>query len=221
MYMMAPRQLGWVVGLPALLLAGTARAAEQQPLAEETVAAPAPLPAPVTPPVLLGLLADAGVPDGANAALALRPASWLRVHAGGGTNTVSAGYRAGLTVLLPAPVAPSFSFEVGHFRDGDANGLVRRFAGTSHWPSALFEQLGYTYFNGQLGLELGSGPVQVYLHGGLSYLRTSIHNAKLVVDQASTASGGSTTVALRSDPIVRVVAPSIKLGLVVYLGSPR
>jgi hypothetical protein len=173
------------------------------------------------PPVVLGVLADAGVPDGANAALALRPARWLRLHLGGGHNTVSAGYRGGFTVL-PLGAGPSFSVDVGHYRDGDANSLVRGFVGTNRWLTPLFERVGYTYVNSQLGLELGRGSFQFFVHGGISYLRATIHNAQNALEgrgTTATATTSNTTVRITRDPVVHAWIPSVKLGLVVYFGG--
>lgn len=202
-------------GLVVLLLCRTG-------LADEVSVQAAAPPAHPKPPVVLGLMADAGVPDGANAALVLSPTEWLRFHMGGGTNTVSAGYRGGLT-LVPFGVGPSFSMELGHYRDGDANGLVRRFAGTNHWLTPLFERIGYTYVNWQLGLELGHGPVQFFVHGGLSYVHAVIHNANAALQKGTAGEmiDASTTVTVTQDPVVRVLAPSLKLGMVVYLGGER
>src|SRR5437868_1167806 len=68
----------------------------------------------VTPkrPPLLGVMVDAGVPDGANASLVFRPLSWLRAHGGGGTNMIGMGVRVGAT-LLPFGSGPSATFEAG------------------------------------------------------------------------------------------------------------
>ncbi|HXU83557.1 MAG TPA: hypothetical protein VN914_19325 [Polyangia bacterium] len=173
------------------------------------------------PPVVLGVLADAGVPDGANGALALRPTPWLRLHLGGGHNTVSAGYRGGFTVL-PLGAGPSFSMDVGHYRDGDANSLVRGFVGTNRWLAPLFQRVGYTYVNTQLGLELGRGSFQFFVHGGVSYLRAVIHNAQSALEGRGgtvNATTTNTTVRIGQDPIVRAWIPSVKLGLVVYFGG--
>jgi hypothetical protein len=185
--------------------------------AEADVARRAPPAAPPPTRPAIGLLVDAGVPDGANAALVLRPARWLRLHGGGGTNTVSAGFRAGAT-LLPLGAGPSLSLELGRYRDGDVNGLVRSFVGSERWLTPLFQQVGYTYGNAQLGLDLGRGPVAFYIHGGLSYLRAELHNANaaLAARNAGVDENG-TRVTLGSDPVVRVVTPSVKLGLVFYL----
>jgi hypothetical protein len=113
-----------------------------------------------------GVMADAGVPDGANASLVFRPLAWLRAHGGGGANTISKGVRAGVT-LLPFGAGPSATLEAGHYFDGDANGLAQRFAGST-FSSPLLERVGYDYANAHLGLDFGTRRVVFYLHGGMS-----------------------------------------------------
>jgi hypothetical protein len=211
---MAVQRARWLVGLVSLFASPMVFAAEATAQRDGADGKPQ------GPPVVLGVMADAGVPDGINGALALRPARWLRLHLGGGHNTVSAGYRGGFTVL-PLGAGPSFGVDVGHYRDGDANGLVRGFVGTNRWLTPLFERIGYTYVNTQLGLELGRGSFQFFVHGGVSYLRAVIHNAQSALDgngNASTATT-NTTVRITRDPIVRAWIPSVKLGMVVYFGG--
>jgi hypothetical protein len=212
---MAVQRWGWLAGLAWMFVSPLA-------FAEQTVARRDGAEGKSQgPPVVLGLLADAGIPDGANGALALRPARWVRLHLGGGHNTVSAGYRGGFTVL-PLGAGPSFSLDVGHYRDGDANSLVRAFVGTNRWLTPLFERVGYTYVNTQLGLELGRGSFQFFVHGGVSFLRVTIHNAQGALegrDGTVAATTGSTTVRITQDPIVRAWIPSVKLGMVVYFGG--
>jgi hypothetical protein len=212
---MAVQRLSWLAALAALSIGTAAHAAE------ETAARRAAPPLPrEKPPVVVGLMFDAGVPDGANGAIVLA-AQRLRVHLGGGTNTVSAGLRGGFTVV-PFGAGPSLSMEVGHYRDGNANGIVRTFAGTDGWLTPIFQQLGYTYGNLQLGLELGRGPVQFFVHAGMSYLKATIHNANAALGGRADPDGtrdDGTTVTIRQDPTVRVISPSAKLGMVVYLGD--
>ncbi len=207
---MVVRRLGWVAGIASVLYAGAVEAAVGDPARGS--------PDREGPPAVLGLMLDAGVPDGATAAMALGPTPWLRVHAGGGTNTVSAGVRGGLTLMIPGVVSPSLNVDVGYYRDGRATALVRSFAGGDGALKPLFERLGYTYVNLQLGLELGRGPVQFFVHGGLSHLTATLHNATEAL-AASGARDPSTTVVVREDPLVRVWAPSVKLGLLVMLGQ--
>jgi hypothetical protein len=174
----------------------------------------------LTPKALprFGVMADAGLPDGANASLVFRPSSWLRAHAGGGSNMISKGVRAGVT-LLPFGSGPSATLEAGHYFDGDANGLARKFAGSS-FQSALLERVGYDYANAHLGLDFGSRRATFYIHGGMSYVRARIHNVDSVLAAEAVANGadsGTTEVSVKQDPIVRAWFPSVKLGLIVYL----
>lgn len=174
------------------------------------VETPKPLP-------LVGVMVDAGLPDGANASLVVRPLSWLRVHGGGGTNMIGKGVRAGAT-LLPFGGGPSATIEVGHYFDGDANGVARRFVGST-FSSPLLERIGYDYANAHLGLDFGSRRATFYIHGGMSYVRADVHNFDSVVSSTASMNGGngSTEISINKDPTVRAWFPSAKLGLIVYL----
>lgn len=167
---------------------------------------------------MFGVMADAGLPDGANGSLVFRPLSWLRAHGGGGYNMISKGVRAGVS-LIPFGSGPSATLEAGHYFEGDANGLARRFAGAS-FQSALLERVGYDYANAHLGLDFGSRRVTFFIHGGMSYVRANIHNVDSVIAAEAAANGadsGTTEVSVKQDPIVRAWFPSVKLGLIVYL----
>lgn len=197
-----------VLGLGLALLGGTAHGAEPTTISRVPAAAPAPtLPA-------VGVMADVGLPDGAGASLVYRPMKWLRVTGGGTYNMISSGLRAGAS-LLPFGWGPSLTVEGGHYFDGDANGLVRKFAGSSYQSNAVLERVGYDYANAHLGLDLGYRRVTFFIHGGMSFIRASVHN----IDQAiqSDPSSSGTTVAIKQDPIIRAFTPSAKLGLIVYL----
>jgi hypothetical protein len=166
----------------------------------------------------LGVMADAGLPDGANGSLVYRPFSWLRAHAGGGTNLIGKGFRGGLT-LLPFGSGPSASLEAGHYFDGDANGMARRFAGPTFGSPAL-ERVGYDYANFHLGLDFGSRRATFFIHGGMSYVRAEVHNLDAAVASSggmSELGNGSTEISFTKDPIVRAWLPSVKLGLIVYI----
>jgi hypothetical protein len=210
---MAVQRSGWLVALASVLLGPMAFAADAD------VARAGQDRTPERPPVLLGVMADAGVPDGANVALALRPARWLRVHAGAGHNTVSNGYRGGMA-FLPLGEGPSFSLEAGHYRDGDANGFVRRLVGSNGALTPIFHRIGYNYANAQLGLDLGKRSFQFYVHGGVSYLRGVLHDVQAALDTAGvTDPKATTTVRIVQDPIVHAWVPSLKVGAVMYFGG--
>jgi hypothetical protein len=56
----------------------------------------------------------------------------------------------------------------------------------------------------------------------MTYLRATIHNANAALGGRADPNGtrnDGTTVTIRQDPVVRVIAPSAKLGMIVYLGD--
>ncbi len=159
----------------------------------------------------IGLMLDAGIPDGAIGSLVVRPWKWVRAYAGGGSNSVSAGWRGGLS-LLPFGAGPSISVEYGHYADGDANGLVRHLVSGEFNGSPLLNRIGYDYANAQLGLDFGGRRVIFYIHGGISKVWAEIHNLNQAVNN-----NGSTTVEVTSDPKVTVVGSSLKIGLIIFL----
>jgi hypothetical protein len=184
---------------------------------ETTISASSAREAASRPPSKLGLMVDAGLPDGANASLVFRPLSWLRAHAGGGYNMISPGVRAGVTVI-PFGWGPSATVEAGRYFEGNANGVAQRVAG-SGFHSGVLERVGYDYANAHLGLDFGSRAFTFYIHAGMSYARAKVHNldGALSTTQASTdPSSGSTEITVPQDPTVRAWFPSAKLGLVVY-----
>ena len=165
---------------------------------------------------VLGVMADVGLPDGAGASLVVRPAKWLRLTGGGTYNLISSGLRAGAS-LLPFGWGPSLSVEGGHYFDGDANGLIRRFAGASYQSSAVLERVGYDYANAHLGLDLGFRRVTFFVHAGFSYIRATVHNVDGAIQSGMSSDSSSTTLSVNKDPIIRAITPSAKLGLIVYL----
>jgi hypothetical protein len=164
---------------------------------------------------LLGAMLGAGLPDGATASLVIRPVTWAHVEVGGGYNLISKGVRAGVS-LIPFGVGPSATLEAGRFFDGDANGLVRQFAGASFGESAVLQRVGYDFANAHLGLDFGTRRVTFFIHGGMSYIRANVHN---VSEQLAGSSGSTsqTTVTFNQDPQVRLFTPSGKLGFIFYI----
>jgi hypothetical protein len=163
---------------------------------------------------LLGAMLDVGVPDGLIGSLVVRPWKWMRVSGGGGTNSISHGWRAGIT-LLPFGSGPSASLEYGRYQDGDANGLAKKFMGGGFNGSRALERLGYEYMNAHLGLDFGFRNVVFFLHGGVSMIRGQIHNLDAVTGGAGASD--TTEVVVRQDPNFKAVGPSIKMGLLVYV----
>jgi hypothetical protein len=165
---------------------------------------------------LFGVMVDVGVPDGLIGSLTIRPRRWVRASAGGGSNGISSGWRAGVT-LLPFGAGPSASFEYGGYQDGDANALAKTFGFGS---SPVLQRVGYQYMNAHLGLDFGTRRFVFFLHGGVTMLRGQIHNLDALIPSppAGDASAtGTTEVTVRRDPNAKAVGPSLKLGLIVYV----
>lgn len=163
-------------------------------------------------------MADVGVPDGVMMSAVFRPRSWIRLQAGAGTNTISPGLRAGATVL-PFGVGPSLTLEGGWYFEGDANGLVSQFAGNGYEPSATASRIGYRFANAHLGLDFGQKYFTFFVHGGMSYLRSELHDVNSLLGTQSTSSQslGTTTVHFGTDPTLTAFLPSLKLGFIVYI----
>lgn len=214
---MGKNSLSRIAFAAALLGGATAQAAVAgQP--DEQVSAQAsqvPLEQKVERPLpLLGLMVGAGVPDGATGSAVFRPYSFIRGEAGLSYNMISKGVRAGVT-LLPFGAGPSGTLEAGHYFNGNANGIARSIAGAGFHDSAILQSVGYDYVNAHLGLDFGTRRVVFFLHGGMSYIRATVHNVNEQL--SSSTSGSSTTVSFAQDPTVRVVTPSAKLGFIFYI----
>ena len=202
-----------VSGLAVLFGSRAAGAEEARPAAQVEAApveqrASKPLP-------ILGLMVGGGIPDGATLSGVYRPFSWVRTELGAGYNMISKGARVGLTVL-PFGAGPSATLEAGRFFDGDANGFARSLAGAGFQDKAVLQRVGYDFANAHLGLDFGTRRVVFFIHGGMSYIRAQLHNVNEQVSSSMSASSG-TTVTFNQDPTVRIVAPSAKLGFIVYL----
>jgi hypothetical protein len=185
--------------------------------ADLTAAGTAPAPRKALP--RLGMMADAGLPDGVTASLVYRPRRWVRAHVGGGYNMISPGVRAGAT-LAPFGWGPSLSLEAGHYLEGNANRVARKLAGSSFNDSALLERVGYDFANAHLGFEVGYRRVTFYLHAGMSYLHGTLHNAQTVLQSEAGGSGlvsSSSEVTVARDPVLKAFVPSAKLGVIVYV----
>lgn len=165
----------------------------------------------------LGAMLDVGFPDGVIVGASYRPLNWLRLQAGAGTNAVSPGLRAGV-VLIPFGVGPSLTLEGGSYFDGDANWLASQVAGSTYKDNQMAQRVGYQFANAHLGVEVGRKTVTFFLHGGMSYIHASLHNANSVFGGTTAdATGGVTTYSINGDPSISAFMPSFKLGFLIYL----
>ena len=165
----------------------------------------------------LAAMLDVGLPDGAVLGVAFRPAFWTRIQAGVGTNSISPGMRAG-AVLVPFSEGPSVTVEGGYYFEGDANSIVKQFAGPAYSSSTTAQRVGYQFANFHLGLDFGSRSTTFFLHGGMTYLHTTLHNANdLLGGQTVNSQGQVTSYTFSQDMNLSVWFPSLKLGLLIYI----
>jgi hypothetical protein len=167
-------------------------------------------PAAAGPTGRVGVMVDAGIPDGVHGSLLLRPQRWLQLHAGTGTNLVSLGFRAGASVfLLPTRVSPSINLEAGHYMSGSANNTMNRLGLTEGADHPMLRQVGYDYGNLHLGLDLGRDRVSFYLHGGVSLIRGTLRG----LEEALTSDRDGVEIEVRQDPTFTLIAPSARIGV--------
>jgi len=161
---------------------------------------------------VVGAMVDVGVPDGLIGSLVVRPWKWFRVAGGAGSNSVSKGWRGGLS-LIPFGAGPSLSVEYGRYGQGDANGLARSMAGGQFSGSQLLEKLEYDYANAHAGLEFGGRYFTFFVHGGVSMVRAQLHSAGGTLSNT----GSDTVVQVSQDPKVKAFGSSLKVGLILFL----
>jgi hypothetical protein len=206
-----------VASLSLVLMVSTAQAQDEQ-VAKAPLEKPVPKLVPKQLP-LFGVMLDVGVPDGATGSAVYRPFSWLRTELGGSYNLISKGVRGGVS-LIPFGMGPSATLEAGHYFDGNANGIARNIVGGGFQDNAILQRVGYDFANAHLGLDFGVRRVVFFIHGGMSYIRATVHNINAEIGNPSSgdaSSSGTTTISINQDPIVRIFTPSVKLGLVFYI----
>lgn len=201
---MKPTTLALALAL-VVLLAGSSARAEDPAVAAALQARQA-----ESWPVL-GAMVDAGVPDGLIGSVVVRPWKWVRVYGGGGSNSVSTGWRGGLG-LIPFGAGPCAAVEYGSYSPGDANGLVRSLTGGDFGGSPLLEKLGYQYANAHVGLEFGGKRFTFFVHGGVSQVWAQLHSAGTL-----SGTGSQTVVQVNSEPRIRAFGSSLKVGLILFL----
>lgn len=167
-------------------------------------------------PRMYGAMFDLGVPDGTMLSFVLRPVDIARFHAGAGYNGISPGLRIG-AALLPLGWGPSLSLDYGHYFEGDANGLAGLFAESTSDGSVLLERIGYDYVSLRAGMELGGDRFTFFARGGVSWLRTTIHELDSLLEGNDASASSRTTITVKQDPVLNAFIPSFQLGLIVQL----
>jgi hypothetical protein len=212
-----------VLALLALAAPALAEAAPEGPPADSVALAPMPSPPPpasATPhpdeerPPAFGVGFDAGFPDGAAVAALWRPVQAIRLSFGPSWNYVGWGLEGGVA-LVPWhwAVSPVIAVDAGRYFDSDLSGLARQSAGVPAEVKPLLEKVGYTYASLQLGLELGSQRgFSFSLRAGLSYFDCVAHGTATTRTSGGVVGAGDAVVEL-TNPRVRAVLPSLKLGV--------
>ncbi len=165
-------------------------------------------------PRKFGAMFDLGVPDGTMLSFVYRPVGLARLHAGAGYNGVSPGLRLG-AALLPFGDGPSISLDYGHYFEGDANGLAGLVG--SKDENVLLERVGYDFVNLRAGIELGGDRFTFFTRGGISWIRTTIHEFESLLTPSDAPNNGNTNITVKQDPTLSAFVPSLQLGLIVQL----
>lgn len=164
-------------------------------------------------PRMFGAMFDLGVPDGTTLSFVYRPIDLARVHAGLSYNGVSPGVRLG-GEFLPLGWGPSLGIAYGHYFEGDANGIAGMFGSIDENSSKLLENVGYDYFALRAGMEFGGDRFTFFARGGVSWLRTTIHELDAIIEPDPES---NTTVEVKQDPVLKALTPTIQLGMIVQI----
>lgn len=162
----------------------------------------------------LGLMVNAGAPDGLGGSVVWRPTPRIRTHGGIGYNGIAPGAQAGVTLAaIPYWITPTATVEVGRFFRGNANSLMNM-VGANTEDEPVLREVGYDFATAHVGLEFGYSAMTFYLHGGMSVVQGKVRNVDESINSALEEDGPR--VEVRSDPVVRVTAPSAQLGFIYY-----
>jgi hypothetical protein len=160
----------------------------------------------------LGLLVDAGFPEGAAVSVVWRPVPQIRIFAGPAFNVVAWGAQAGVTIVpWHLGLSPVLSLEGGRYFAPDAGYLARSSSGIPDELEPLLHDVAYDYAALHVGLELGTRDgLAVSLRVGLARVWLDAPGTATYVDEDSGA------VVSLSDPSLRGTLPSVKLGLQLW-----
>jgi hypothetical protein len=181
---------------------------------EPLAAAPEAKPEPKSDPYpRFGMRLGVGFPEAAAAAFVYRPIPLVRLSAGPAWNYYGWGLQAGVGITpIRWYISPVFEVSYGHFFPANLSKLYTPKAGDNVDLGALLEKVNYDYFNGQVSFEFGSPRGFTFALGvGLCYFWTNLHGTA-----TSLPDPGSTTTVSMTNPSVRMVLPSLRLGMLYY-----
>ncbi|HET9598778.1 MAG TPA: hypothetical protein VFP65_24600 [Anaeromyxobacteraceae bacterium] len=200
----------------AALLAAAAPAGAEQLDASAPMAPVAAAAAPSAPrrQHVLGLSLDAGAPQGAGVSLHFRPWTFLRLGGGLLYNYVGYGARAEVSIQPSWIVAPALTLEAGHYFDANANQRVSQYTTVDEAFRPLLEQVGYSYANAQVGLEIGHPNWFVFfVRAGVGRIWLDVRGAERV---AQTGQTGDVRVTSMGNPSLRLGTPNARVGFLFY-----
>jgi len=135
-------------------------------------------------PQRVGLMLDAGLPEGMSGAVAYRPLPRWRLHAGVGHNMVGPGVRAGVSArAATGAVSPSLALEAGHFFRSRAGWLAG--AVDARDEDGELDEISYDFASARVGLELGGGDAVFYVEGGVSWILGDLYFAEHMNDSSA------------------------------------
>jgi hypothetical protein len=139
---------------------------------------------------------------------AWRPYSWLHAQAGVGWNLISPGIRGGATVVNPWIVPISLTGELGHYFEGDANGLIKSLTGQDS-DIAVLQKVSYNYANLLVGFTSRANHFVFYFRAGVTSMWATVNNFEETVSKLAGTSMET------SEAKVSYYGPTAKFGLVV------
>ncbi len=186
------------------------------PAAEPVAAAPEARPEPKADPYpRFGMRLGIGFPEAATAAFVFRPIPLVRLSAGPAWNYYAWGLQAGIGITpIRWYISPVFEVSYGHFFPANLSKLHTPSADDNIDLGTLLEKVNYDYFNGQVSFEFGSPRGFTFALGvGLSYFWTNLHGTATSSPDPGATQPATVTM---TDPSLRMVVPSLRLGMLYY-----
>jgi hypothetical protein len=182
------------------------------PQAGEALATPEPQ---ANPYPRFGIRLGVGFPEAATAAFVFRPIPLVRLSAGPAWNYYGWGMQAGVGITpIRWYISPVLEVSYGHFFPANLSKLYTPKAGDNFSPGTLLEKVNYDYFNGQLSFEFGSPRGFTFALGvGLCYFWTNLHGTATSLPDAGATQPATVSM---TNPSVRMVLPSLRLGMLYY-----
>lgn len=165
--------------------------------------------APWTAP-FIGVQLDVGAPDGIGASMVVTPGRFLRLTAGGLNNGVGTGVRLGVMLVAFPRFAfrPTLGLDAGYVFGGQGEWLPRLIQ--NEQLRGALTGVNVAFVNAQVGFELGSKHVAIFLRAGLSYVDLTLGAQRLDTSATSAVTVQGLT--------LNGFLPSARLGFIFMFG---